>query len=154
MKSYSLFALLLSGTCLSTSAFAQTPTQFIKKVYADHLNEDLISVDAIRLHAAKELRGLILQRDAIAERHLGDMCEWVEYAFPLIPGNDYDTRLNQMKFTQLSNGRVRAQGSNFGERFSLDFEVSCKSNDCKIENIYTPQNYKNQMRQIVRAGTC
>lgn len=146
--------LLMVLCACSTLAVAQTPAGFVKKVYADQLNDDLLGVDIIKLHAAPDLRRLIEQRDRIAEAHEGEMCEWVYDAYPLIPGNDYDTRLNQMTFTPLKNGRIKAKGLNFGERFEIDFAVACSGDTCKIVNLYTPENYRNKMAQIIRAGTC
>ncbi|UOO92955.1 hypothetical protein [Vitreoscilla stercoraria] len=147
-----IFGLLLCA-CI-TVAGAQSPAGFVKKVYADHLNEDLLGIDTIKLHAAPQLRRLIEERDRIADAHEGEMCEWVYDAYPLIPGNDYDTRLNQMTFTPLANGRIKAKGRNFGQTFEIDFAVACSGDTCKIVNLYTPDDYRAKMAQIIRAGTC
>lgn len=147
-------SLLAAVLMLSFSAVvcAQTPTQFVKKVYADALNDDLMSVDIVKLHGNSELRRLIAKRDAIADRHEGEMCEWVENE--LIPGNDYDTRLQQMTFKTLSNNRVRAQGKNFGKPFHVDFAVACDTDACKIVDLYNPNSFKAKLGSIIKANRC
>lgn len=139
--------ILSSGTGYANSS-QQEKINFVKKVYEDHLNED----DVLKLHASKELRLLIQKRDAIADRHEGDMCEWVRQV--LIPGNDYDVRANKIKYSVLPNGRVRAQAKNFGESFHVDFDVKCDAQGCKITDVYDPGSYRKELISIVKNGTC
>ena len=135
----SALTFMVSALLCSGIAHAQTPVEFAKKVYSDALNDDLMAVDIVKLHGSPDLRRLIDRRDRIAQAHQGEMCEWVYN--PLIPGNDVDTRLKQMKFTQLSNGRVRAQGKNLGYPFKVDLAVQCSGDTCKIADLYNPDSY-------------
>lgn len=125
---------------------------FIKKVYADAINEDLMAVDIIKLHASREIRQLIEKRDLIAENNEGEMCDWVRNV--LIPGQDYDVKANQIKYTTRDNGRIRVEAKNFGEKFTIDFSVQCDADRCKITDIYDPESYKNELKSIVQQGTC
>lgn len=143
--------ILSSGTGYANSS-QQEKINFVKKVYEDHLNEDLMGIDVLKLHASKELRLLIQKRDAIADRHEGYMCEWVRQV--LIPGNDYDVRANKIKYSVLPNGRVRAQAKNFGESFHVDFDVKCDAQGCKITDVYDPGSYRKELISIVKNGTC
>ncbi len=150
--------IVLSALCILSSGagYANAPQQAkinaVKKIYADHLNEDLMGIDIVKLHASPELRQLIQKRDAIADRHEGDMCGWVRQV--LIPGSDYDVRASQIKYSALPNGRVRAQAKNFGESFHVDFELQCDAQGCKIADVYDPSSYKKELMSIVRNGTC
>ena len=143
--------ILSSGTGYANSS-QQEKINFVKKVYEDHLNEDLMGIDILKLHASPELRKLIQKRDAIAERHEGDMCGWVRPV--LIPGSDYDVRASQIKYSALPNGRVRAQAKNFGKSFHVDFELQCDAQGCKIADVYDSHSYKKELMSIVRNGTC
>ena len=66
--------IILSALCiLSSGTVYANPSQqgkinFVKKVYEDQLNEDLMGIDVLKLHGSKELRLLIQKRDAIADR--------------------------------------------------------------------------------------
>ena len=111
-----------------------------------------MEIDILKLHASKELRLLIQKRDAIADRHEGDMCEWVRQV--LLPGNDSDVKANQIKYSVLANGRVRAQAKNFGKSFHVDFDVKCDAQGCKIADVYDPGSYKKELLSIVKKGTC
>ncbi|ENV48772.1 hypothetical protein [Acinetobacter brisouii] len=149
---------LLSALCIlfSSTVYADSLEQekinFVKKVYEDQLNEDLMGVDVLKLHASKELRLLIQKRDAIADLHEGEMCGWVRQV--LIPGNDHDVRANKIKYSVLSNGLVRAQAKNFGESFHVDLDIKCDAQGCKITDIYDPGSYKKELISIVKNGTC
>jgi hypothetical protein len=143
--------ILSSGTGYANSS-QQEKITFVKKVYKDQLNEDLMEIDILKLHASKELRLLIQKRDAIADRHEGDMCEWVRQV--LLPGNDSDVKANQIKYSVLANGRVRAQAKNFGKSFHVDFDVKCDAQGCKIADVYDPGSYKKELLSIVKKGTC
>ncbi|TCM62819.1 hypothetical protein EC844_12365 [Acinetobacter calcoaceticus] len=150
--------LLTVGLIVATGAYADTAAQstekinFLKKVYADALNEDLMGVDVVKLHGSKELRALIGKRDAIADAHQGDMCEWVENT--LIPGQDYDVKAHQIQYTALSNGRIQVRAKNFGQPFKIDFDVKCNAGTCKIADLFNPQSFKQSVTNIVRKGTC
>lgn len=147
----SAFCILSAGTGYANS-YQQEKINFVKKVYEHQLNEDLMGIDVLKLHASKELRLLIQKRDAIADRHEGDMCEWVRQV--LIPGNDNDVRANKIKYSALQNGRVRAQAKNFGKSFHVDFDVKCDAQGCKIADVYDPGSYKKELLSIVKKGTC
>lgn len=131
---------------------SSTAIHFMKKVYADRLNEDLMGVDIVKLHGSADLRQWIKKTDAIADAHLGDMCEWVYD--PMIPGQDTDVRLNQLKYTTLSNGRIRVQGKNFGRPFQVDYEVKCDPQGCKINDVYNPSSYKQYLKDVAKKGQC
>ena len=148
-----LLGCLVSVCSISYADTTLNKVKFIKKVYADQLNDDLISIDIVKLHAGKELRRLIDQRDAIADEHLGDMCSWVGEG-NVIPGNDFDVKLHQMKFSVLNNGRVRAQGKNFGENFHVDFEVQCQGESCTIADVYDPNSLKKTLTKVVQQRLC
>ena len=147
----SALCILASGTVYANPS-QQGKINFVKKVYEDQLNEDLMGIDVLKLHGSKELRLLIQKRDAIADRHEGDMCEWVRQV--LIPGNDNDVRANKIKYSILPSGRVRAQAKNFGESFHVDFDVKCDNQGCKIADVYEPGSYKKELISIVKNGTC
>lgn len=125
---------------------------FLKKVYADEVNMDLMGVDIVKLHGSKELRQLIEKRDAIADRNEGDMCDWVRTI--LIPGNDFDVKTKDIKYSELNNGRIRVQAYNFGEKFTVDFDVTCTENECKISDIFDPKSYKNELKDIIKQNVC
>ena len=143
--------ILSSGTGYANSS-QQEKINFVKKVYENQLNEDLMDIDVLKLHASKELRLLIQKRDAIADRNEGNMCEWVRQV--LIPGNDNDVRANKIKYSALPNGRVRAQAKNFGKSFQVDFDVKCDTQGCKITDVYDPGSYRKELISIVKNGTC
>jgi len=68
--------------------------------------------------------------------------------------NDYDVHVNQMKFSVLNNGLVRAKGKNFGENSQVDFKVQCDGKNCQIDDIYTPDSYKKEVIAIVKNNQC
>ena len=124
---------------------------FVKEVYSNELNEDLMRVDVIKLHAASELKQLILKRDDISMQ-AGEMCDWVRSV--LIYGQDHDTRLEDMQFNMLDNGLVRAEYYNFGDKHHLDFDIQCDVQECKIADIYGPNSYKQELQEIVKNNFC
>lgn len=151
-----LFASL--GLMMGTTASADPrAVQLIKNMYADILDDDLIGEDVETIRYTPQLRSLIGQLEEIGEKRQWEMCEW-SYDHKTVPGNDFDTRLNQMKFSTLPNGRVRAQGVNFGERFYRDFEIICTANNCKINDIFdptvTPNSYQQAIRKIIKNKNC
>ncbi|MGP3308022.1 hypothetical protein ACTRPR_16375, partial [Acinetobacter baumannii] len=89
-------------TLISTTSIAATDKQpleqinFVKKVYMMAVSDKYMGVDILKQNSSSELKQLLSRRDTIALRHNGEMCEWVRNV--LIPGNDYDVRVNQMKF--------------------------------------------------------
>ena len=147
----SALCILSSGTGYANSS-QQEKINFVKKVYENQLNEDLMDIDVLKLHASKELRLLIQKRDAIADRNEGNMCEWVRQV--LIPGNDNDVRANKIKYSALPNGRVRAQAKNFGKSFQVDFDVKCDTQGCIITDVYDPRSYKKELMTIVKNAAC
>ena len=54
----------------------------------------------------------------------------------------------------LSNGLVRAQGKNFGEKFHRDFKVKCDVKSCKVDDVYDPESYKIEMQQLAKKPYC
>ncbi len=142
----------------ASNSFAETAQQnsakinLIKKIYAIKINEELSNTDLIKQNAADELKQLISRRDGLELNYPGEMCDWVRNL--LIPGNDFNVKLNQMKFTVLNNGLVRAQGVNFGENFHVDYQVQCTGQSCKIEDIYDPNSYKKELYMIIRKNKC
>ena len=154
-----LSVLLASGLAMN-SAQSATDTraiQLIKNMYADILDEDLIGEDVETIRYTPQLRQLLNQVNDIGELKEWEMCEW-SYDHKTVPGNDFDTRLSQMKFNTLPNGRVRAQGVNFGEYFYRDFEVHCTANNCKINDIFdptsNPNSYQQSLRKIIKNKNC
>lgn len=147
-----MLVLFIPNTYANKNTDVTAQIKFVQKIYADALNEDLMGIDIIKLHASPVLRQLIIKRDQIAQRHIGEMCEWVRSV--LIPGNDYDVKANKIKYTALIDNRIRVQGTNFGEKFQLDIEVKCEKNVCKIMDIYDPKSYKTELSTIVKKGTC
>lgn len=145
-------------TLISTTSIAATDKQpfeqinFVKKVYMMAVSDKYMGVDILKQNSSSELKQLLSRRDTIALRHKGEMCEWVRNV--LIPGNDYDVRVNQMKFSILNNGLVRAQGKNFGESFQVDFKVQCEGKNCQIDDIYIPDSYKKEVIAIVKNNQC
>ncbi|MDB9693866.1 hypothetical protein QWI49_14160 [Acinetobacter nosocomialis] len=145
-------------TLISTTSIAATDKQpieqinFVKKVYMMAVSDKYMGVDILKQNSSSELKQLLSRRDTIALRHKGEMCEWVRNV--LIPGNDYDVHVNQMKFSVLNNGLVRAQGKNFGENFQVDFKVQCDGKNCQIDDIYTPDSYKKEVIAIVKNKQC
>ncbi|AXJ90718.1 MULTISPECIES: hypothetical protein [Acinetobacter] len=143
---------------ISTTSIAATDKQpleqinFVKKVYMMAVSDKYMGVDILKQNSSSELKQLLSRRDTIALRHKGEMCEWVRNV--LIPGNDYDVRVNQMKFSALSNGLIRAQGKNFGESFQVDFKVQCDGKNCQIDDIYIPDSYKKEVMAIVKNNQC
>lgn len=141
--------------CVAGTSHANNTDQqkinFMKQVYQDVLNDDL-SVDVLELHASSQLRMFIQHRDAIAIRNQGEMCDWVRSVF--IPGNDHDTVASQINYSILNNGRVRVQAKNFGEAFQIDYDVQCNLMGCKINDLYDPDSYKQELISIVKNGTC
>ena len=125
---------------------------FIKKRYVDRINKQLSGMDVIKKHSSTDLRQWISKTDAIADANVGDMCDWVYD--PMIPGQDSDTRLNQLKYTTLSNGRVRVQGQNFGEKFQIDYEIQCDSKGCKINDLFDPKSYKQLLKSAAQKKLC
>lgn len=151
---------LLTITLLffASNVFAESTPQntakinFIKKIYAMQISEQYLNVDLVKQNAANELKQLISRRDGLELNYPGEMCDWVRNI--LIPGNDFDVKLNKMKFTILNNGLVRAQGNNFGKPFHIDYQVQCTDKSCKIEDIYDPNSYKKELISIIRKNKC
>ncbi|RZG43304.1 hypothetical protein [Acinetobacter wuhouensis] len=152
-----LSSLLFCGS-FTSNVFAEAAPQnqaginFIKKIYAMKISENYLNVDLVKQNSGNELKQLISRRDALELRYPGEMCNWVRNL--LIPGNDFDVKLNQMKFTVLGNGLIRAQGVNFGEKFHIDYQVQCYGQSCKIEDIYDPKSYKTELISIIRKNKC
>ncbi|WP_374974259.1 DUF805 domain-containing protein [Acinetobacter venetianus] len=128
---------------------------FIKQVYSDELNEDTWNnhIDVLEKYASYELRKIISKRNDVSSRYPGEQCDWV-YMGQLIPGNDRDTRLEDMQFTMLDNGLVRAEFYNFGKKHQVDFDIQCDGQECKIADVYEPNSYKQELQQIVQKGVC
>ncbi|MGB9040401.1 MAG: hypothetical protein WCC23_18090 [Acinetobacter calcoaceticus] len=148
----------LTLALISTASLAATDKQpfeqinFVKKVYMMAVSDRYMGVDILKQNSSSELKQLLSRRDTIALRNKGEMCEWVRNL--LIPGNDYDVRVNQMKFSVLSNGLVRAQGKNFGENFQVDLKVQCDGKNCQIDDIYIPDSYKKEVMAIIKNNQC
>lgn len=106
----------------------------------------------MKANATPEFKKILNARDSIHSKFDGEVCAWVRYIF--IPGVDSDTKMNTMKFTVLNNGLVRAQGKNFGENFHRDFKVKCDTKSCKIDDVYDPKSYKNEMQQLAKKPYC
>lgn len=153
LSSFSYTLILTGFIGISPSVFAETPTQFIKKVYADALDDDMMGEDIVKIHAAPELRRLISRLDQVHSEEEWEMCDW-SYDHQLVPGNDFDTKLSQMNFSTLANGRVRAQGRNFGKTFHVDFEVKCTDGSCKINDMFSPTGYKQALNKIIKYRNC
>jgi len=127
----SLVLLLVSSTVIAASDLqSTTQVNFIKNIYSMAVSDKFMGVDIVKHYGSVELKQLIIKRDAIADRNQGEMCDWVRNV--LIPGQDYDVRVNQMKFSRLDNGLIRAQGKNFGKNFQVDFKVQCDAQKCNI----------------------
>lgn len=147
-----------TGLMMSTITSAESrAVQLIKSMYADILDDDLIGEDVETIRYTPQLRNLLNQLEEVGNQQQWEMCEWA-YDHKTVPGNDFDTTLNQMKFSTLPNGRVRAQGVNFGERFYRDFEVVCTANNCKINDIFdptaNPNSYQQSIRKIIKNKNC
>lgn len=147
-----------TGLMLSATASAETrAVQLIKNMYADILDDDLIGEDVETIRYTPQLRSLLDQLEEVGNQQQWEMCEW-SYDHKTVPGNDFDTTLSQMKFSTLPNGRVRAQGVNFGEYFYRDFEVQCTTNNCKINDIFdptsNPNSYQQSIRKIIKNKNC
>lgn len=150
-----LTAVLLGMTASSFSyANQQSSAQInlIKKLYTDRINKQQSGMEVIKKHSSTDLRQWIIKTDAIADANAGDMCDWVYD--PMIPGQDFDTRLNQLKYTTLSNGRVRVQGQNFGEKFQIDYELQCDNKGCKINDLFDPKSYKQLLKSAAQKKLC
>ena len=112
----------------------------------------LSRTDTLKANATPEFRKILNTRDSIHSKFGGEYCDWVRYVY--IPGNDSDTKYSGMKFTVLSNGLVRAQGKNFGEKFHRDFKVKCDVKSCKVDDVYDPESYKIEMQQLAKKPYC
>lgn len=149
---------LLFFASFTPNVFAESTSQnlakinFIKKIYSMKISEQYLNIDIVKQNSANELKQLISRRDALELKYPGEMCEWVRNL--LIPGNDFDVKLNKMKFTLLNNGLVRAQGVNFGEKFHIDYQVQCHGQSCKIEDIYDPYSYKKELISVITKNKC
>lgn len=159
MLTNAIFAIIFTiGMMISTTVSAESRAiQLIKGLYTDILDDDLMGEDVETIRYTPQLRSLLKQLEDVAEQQQWEMCEWI-YEHKLIPGNDRDTQINQMKFNNLPNGRVRAQGINFGEYFFRDFEVKCTENSCKINDIFDPtastNSYQQSIRKIIKNKNC
>lgn len=149
---------LLFGGSFTSNVFAEATQQtqvrinLIKKIYAMKISEKYLNVDIVKKNSGNDLKQLISRRDALELKYPEEMCEWVRNL--LIPGNDFDVKLNQMNFTALNNGLIRAQGINFGEKFHVDYQVQCHGQSCTIEDIYDPNSYKAELVSIIRKNKC
>ncbi|AOA60025.1 hypothetical protein BFG52_14990 [Acinetobacter larvae] len=59
-----------------------------------------------------------------------------------------------MQYTVLSDGRIRVEAVNFGEKIRIDFELDCQDERCKINDIFAPQSYKKELIEIVKHERC
>ena len=132
---------------------AQDKINIVKKVYVGLLKDDLGEEEVIRRYGDQGFRQILRKLEAISDQNEGDQCEW-QTAGVLIPGQDHDVRANQIKYSILQNGRVRAQAQNFGEYFKVDFDVICTALNCSITDIFTPQSYKTELASYASQGTC
>ena len=154
MKKLPLIFLYLS---FSLSNFAHANNEqvrkvdLIKNIYKIELGSPS-RTDTLKANATPEFRKILNTRDSIHSKFGGEYCDWVRYVY--IPGNDSDTKYSGMKFTVLSNGLVRAQGKNFGEKFHRDFKVKCDVKSCKVDDVYDPESYKIEMQQLAKKPYC
>lgn len=152
MKKFIIFPVLF----LSSFNFAQANNEQLRKIelvqgiYKSELM--LTQEDTLKLNATPELKKILNTRDAIHSQFGGEYCDWVRNIY--IPGQDYNTKLNQMKFSVLNNGLVRAQGVNFGKKFHRDFKVSCDTKSCKIDDVFDPNSYKEEMKELAKKPSC
>lgn len=153
LKNFLTFTVMIGSLSISQMSIAETPTQFIKKVYADALDDDMLGEDIVKIHATSDLRRLITRLDQVHSEEEWEICEW-SYDHQLIPGNDFNTKLNQMRFSTLADGRVRAQGKNFGRSFHVDFDVKCTDGSCKINDMFSPTSYKQALNKIIKYKVC
>lgn len=154
MQRFLLLSLLTALTSTLTHADDQSSIQinFMKTTYTHLLNNQLSGIDVLKKFSTTDLNQWIKKTDAIADAHLGEMCDWVYD--PMLPGQDHDIRLSQLKYTILHNGRVRVQGINFGEKFQIDYELKCDHQRCKINDLWDPQSYKQKLKHIAKQGAC
>ena len=153
MKKTALLSLLLLSTFGNTYAKNEDPRKvtLVKKIYVAELSSSPQS-DLLKKNATPELRKLLDARDRIHSKFGGEYCDWVRSLYD--PGNDFDTKVGQMKFTTLNSGLIRASGTNFGEKFHRDFKVQCDAQSCKIDDIYDPNSYKLELQQLVKKPYC
>ncbi|WP_227554757.1 MULTISPECIES: hypothetical protein [Acinetobacter] len=153
MKKIALLTFLLFGTL--SNVYAKNDDlrkiQLIKKIYATELSLNPPN-NMLEKNATPELKSLLNSRDRIHSRFGGEYCDWARSLY--VPGNDFDTKVGQMKFTTLNNGLIRASGTSFGEKFHRDFKVQCDTSSCKIDDIYDPNSYKKEMQQLVKKPYC
>lgn len=125
--------------------------ELLKRVYKIELG-GTSKMDSLKSNATPEFKKVLNIRDAIHSRYGGEYCDWVRVVY--FPGQDHDIKLSQMKFSTLSNGLVRAEGINFGEKFHRDFKVNCNAQSCKIDDVYEPASYKNEMKRLAKNPYC
>lgn len=154
MKKLIHYALPFVMLSFATSVHAvETPMQFVKRIYANFIY-DLSSPSQF----LPEIEQLQEKLDRISQQEHWEMCSWSEN-HTLIPGNDFDTELKHMTFTTLANGKIRAQGRNFGHSFHMDFDVKCTAQEgCKIYDMISsnspPRSYKQTLKQIIKDRNC
>ncbi len=156
MKIISVFigsALFLIGT-ISHSAMNQSQEKIntVKKVYAEFIHGGG-DEQVLRHYGSKEFRQILRQLEAISDRYEGEQCAW-QGGNVIIPGQDHDLKPNQIRYSILQNGRIRAEANNFGEKFAVDYDVQCTALNCSIADVFTPQSYKKELATYARKGKC
>lgn len=146
--------LLLCGTAgHSETNNAQEKINTVKKAYAEFIKGEMGDEGVLRRYGSNDFRQILRQLEAISDRNEGEQCEW-QGGNVIVPGQDYDVKLNQIRYSVLQNGRIRAQAKNFGKNFTVDFDVQCTSLNCSIADVYTPQSYKKELASYARKGKC
>ncbi|WP_151957555.1 DUF805 domain-containing protein [Acinetobacter guillouiae] len=150
IEHYSLDGELLWSNVGNDEDQSAVKINFVKQIYSDELKSEF---DVVKQYASLELKHLISQRDHISDKNAGDMCDWVRNI--LSPGNGgLDIHLDEIKFSVLKSGLIRASFYNFNEKHQIDFDIQCEESVCTISDIYDSNSYKKELQQIVKKGEC
>lgn len=144
---------LFSSMGYAATDNAQKKIKVVKQVYVDFLQGGMGDEGVLRQHGTQDFVQILKKLDAISNRNAGEQCEW-QGSNVIVPGQDYDLRLNQIGYSVLQNGRIRVQAKNFGEKFTVDFDVQCTTVNCKISDVYLPYSYKKQLATYAQKGKC
>lgn len=151
IEHYSLDGVLQWSNAESEIDLEEEKINFVKKLYIKEISEN--SYHVIEENSSLELQELFKQRDAISDRNQGEMCDWVGRV--LVPGNgDITLSINDIHVSLLSNGLVRALFKADDENIIRDFDIQCINGQCKIHDIYYPNSYKQELKEIAEKNIC
>ncbi len=155
IKTWVTACILLGVGATGHSAVNQTQLKIntVKSVYAAIMKNEYGDEGVMRDYGTNDMRQVLRQLEAIADRNDGDQCNWQGGNY-IIPGQDWDLKLNQIRYSVLQNGRIRAQAKNFGKPFTVDFDVQCKDSICRVSDVFTPASLKNEWKKYARKGVC